>query len=126
MQYQNEKTIREFVEIARGQIKTLSAICDRIDLELDKPAQPNQPELVGSFVFDDKSPTSRLAPSVKELHDLLSVRKNGINIVTIARELDISPRAVQNRINYLRKAGFTVQTRYMGSRLPKYRLKASA
>ena len=38
MQYQNENTIRELVSIARGQVKTLLAICDRIDLELDKPA----------------------------------------------------------------------------------------
>jgi len=118
MQYQNEKTIREFVEIARGQINTLSAICDRIEQELDKPSRPAA--VPSRPVYDWQK--VHLTPALRELYQMLKDRNHGITIKTIARELDISLDAARWRLNNLRKAGVPVKTIRGGKPLAKYRV----
>lgn len=123
MQYQNEKTIREFVEIARGQISTLSAICDRIEQELDKPSKPAEPNLGGFGVAQSYDWRKvHLTPALRELYQMLKDRNHGITIKTIARELDISLDAARWRLNHLRKAGVPVKTIRGGKPLAKYRV----
>lgn len=118
MQYQNEQTIAVMV-------KTIQQAINAISHELDKPSVPNVPEVVtGSFV--QKKPSLKFTKTEKELYDLLAVRKHGININTICKELNISQYTFRNRLYRLRlrlyPAGMTVSTEYVGSRRPKYRL----
>jgi hypothetical protein len=121
MQYQNEKTIREFVEIARGQIKTLSAICDRIELELDKPSRPAAVAPVATrTVYDWRG--DELTPALREVYHLLKTRNHAVTINTICRELGIEVKAARWRLTQLRKAGVNVQTIRGGKPLAKYRI----
>ena len=126
MQYQNEKTIREFVEIARGQINTLNAICDRIDFELNKPTKPN----LGGFAVDS-SDSSRpkydwravaFTPALREVFYLLKNRNYPVTINTICRELDIAPTAARWRLGKLKERGVDIETVRTGKRLAKYRI----
>ena len=120
MQYQNEKTIRELVEIARGQVNTLSAICDRIEQELDKPSQPAADPVATRPVYDWRR--VELTPALREVYHLLKSRNHAVTINTICRELGIEIKAARWRLTQLRKAGVNVQTIRGGKPLAKYRI----
>lgn len=120
MQYQNEKTIRDLVAIIRGNAKTNLAICDRIEKELDLPAQPN----LGGFAVAQSYDWGavQLTPALRELYQMLKSRNHGITVHTIARELNISLAAARWRLLHLRKAGVEVKTVRTGKPLAKYRV----
>lgn len=119
MQYQNENTIRELVSIARGQVKTLLAICDRIDLELDRPA------LHTNQWLDDQPVsvvTKKLTAKQQETFNCLNGRTKPISIKTICRDLNIPEATAYWRISSLRKAGVEVVTHHKGKPVAKYKL----
>lgn len=120
MNYQNEKTIRDMSTMLRGYIKTMTAICDRIDAELDKPAAPNMGGFGVAQSYDWR--TVQLTPALRELYQMLKDRSYGVTIHTIARELNISLDAARWRLNHLRKAGVEVKTIRTGKPLAKYRV----
>lgn len=120
MQYQNEKSIRDLVEIVRGNAKTLIAVCDRIEQELDKPTQPNLGGFGVAHSYDWQK--VQLTPALRELHQMLKSRNYPVNINTIARELNISLAAARGRLDCLRKAGVNVETVLTGKPLAKYRI----
>ena len=55
------------------------------------------------------------------LYRALAARKYGVNIRTLARESNLTERAVQNAVYRLRKQGYSIECNRIG-RLPKYRL----
>jgi biotin operon repressor len=119
MQYQNENTIRELVSIARGQVKTLMAICDRIDLELNKPAI--QPQNVVSEETVQLT-RKRLTAKQQETFNCLKGRTKPVSIKTICRDLNIPEATAYWRISSLRKAGVDVVTHHKGKPVAKYKL----
>ena len=119
MQYQNENTIRDLVTIARGQVKTFLAICDRIDLELDKPVlEPNK------WLNEQTVPlvTKKLTAKQQETFNCLNGRTKPISIKTICRDLNIPEATAYWRISSLRKAGVEVVTHHKGKPVAKYKL----
>jgi len=121
MIYQNEKTIRELVEIARGQVKTLSAICDRIEIELDKPSRPAAVDPIATRPAYDWQKV-HLTPALREVFHLLKSRNHPVTIHTICRELGIEIPAARWRLTQLKKAGVEVKTVRTGKPLAKYRI----
>jgi len=119
MQYQNEETIRTLIGIARGQIETLTAVCDRIDQELDKPAV--QPQHVASEQTVQVT-RKRLTAKQQETFNCLNGRTKPISIKTICRDLNIPEATAYWRISSLRKAGVEVVTHHKGKPVAKYKL----
>jgi len=120
MDYQNEKTIRQMNELLKGYAKTIDAITQRIDEELDKPTAPK----IGGFGVAQSHDWRKvqLTPALRELYQMLKSRNHGITVHTIARELNISLAAARWRLMHLRKAGVEVKTVRTGKPLAKYRV----
>lgn len=119
MQYQNEETIRTLIGIARGQIETLTAVCDRIDQELDKPVVQSQHVVSEQSV---RIVNKKLTAKQQETFDCLKGRTKPVSIKTICRDLNIPEATAYWRISSLRKAGVEVVTHHKGKPVAKYKL----
>jgi len=91
------------------------------------PATGNQTDMHGQPL--DVAPATRLrtpwddlAPSLRELWQVLADRSHPVTVLTIARELSIPQTAAYQRITSLRKAGWNVQRVLTGNRRSKYRV----
>ena len=125
MQYQNEKTIREMNELLKGYVKTIDAITQRIDEELEKPSKPAAPNLGGFAVASRPKYDWRavaFTPALRDVFYLLKNRNYPVTINTICRELDIAPTAARWRLGKLKERGVEIETVRTGKRLAKYRI----
>ena len=60
--------------------------------------------------------------SLGRIYRVLSSRKHGVNINTLARESGLTLRGVQNSIHRLRRHGYKIECNRIGYRKPKYKL----
>lgn len=91
------------------------------------PSTGNQTDMHGEPVATApatrlRTPWDDLAPSLRELWQVLADRSHPVTIVTIARELSIPRTAAYQRITALRKAGWNVQRVLTGTQRSKYRV----